>query len=129
MTRNIPDDAHRFLLAHIDSVEQLEILLLLCRTDGTAWTAAGVAQALHSQPSSVARRLDGLCKKGIVVAADGTYRYGPGDSDIRAAIARLAAAYRERPVAVITIIASKPMENVQAFSDAFRLRNKPPADD
>jgi hypothetical protein len=27
-------------------------------------------------------------------------------------------------VAVTTVIASKPMENVRAFSDAFRLRKK-----
>jgi hypothetical protein len=30
--------------------------------------------------------------------------------------------YRERRVAVITLIASKPIENVRAFSDAFRIR-------
>jgi hypothetical protein len=36
----------------------------------------------------------------------------------------LADTYRERRVAVITVIASKPMENVRAFSDAFRLRKK-----
>ena len=36
----------------------------------------------------------------------------------------LADTYRERRVAVVTAIASKPMENVRAFSDAFRLRRK-----
>jgi hypothetical protein len=32
--------------------------------------------------------------------------------------------YRERRVAVITLIASKPIENVRAFSEAFRIRRK-----
>ena len=37
---------------------------------------------------------------------------------------RVAEIYRERRVAVITLIASKPIENVRAFSDAFRFRRK-----
>jgi hypothetical protein len=41
-----------------------------------------------------------------------------------AAVGDLAATYAERRVAVITLIASRPMDNVRAFSDAFRLRKK-----
>ena len=37
-------------------------------------------------------------------------------------------AYRERRVAVITLIASKPIENVRAFSDAFRIRRNKEGD-
>jgi hypothetical protein len=39
-------------------------------------------------------------------------------------VARLAGTYRERRVAVITLIVSKPLESVRAFSDAFRIRKK-----
>jgi hypothetical protein len=39
-------------------------------------------------------------------------------------VARLADTYRERRVAVVSLIASKPIDNVRAFSDAFRLRKR-----
>jgi hypothetical protein len=39
-------------------------------------------------------------------------------------VGRVAERYRERRVAVISLIASKPMENVKAFSDAFLIRKK-----
>ena len=122
--KNIPDDIHRFLLANIESVEQLEVLLLLWRGADTDWTAEAVARALYSQPSSVARRLATLHHKGLLAQTDGRYRYAPKTDALGETVTRLADLYRERRVAVITVIASKPMENVRAFSDAFRLRKR-----
>jgi hypothetical protein len=43
-------------------------------------------------------------------------------ADLHSAVTHLDQIYRERRVAVITLIASKPIENVRAFSDAFRIR-------
>jgi hypothetical protein len=127
--RAIPDEIHRFLHANIDSVEQLEVLLLLRRErdsgerDGD-WTAESVARVLYSQPSSIAGRLASLQAKGLVANSGAGYRYAPKSDAVRDTVSRLAETYRERRVAVITVIASKPMENVRAFSDAFRLRQR-----
>jgi hypothetical protein len=132
--RAIPDDIHRFLHANIDSVEQLEVLLLLQRErdggerdggerDGD-WTAESAARVLYSQPSSIAGRLASLQAKGLVANSGAGYRYAPKSDAVRDTVSRLAETYRERRVAVITVIASKPMENVRAFSDAFRLRQR-----
>ena len=41
-----------------------------------------------------------------------------------ATVLRVAEMYRVRRVAVVTLIASKPIENVRAFSDAFRIRRR-----
>ncbi|HEU4681311.1 MAG TPA: hypothetical protein VFS51_06165 [Gemmatimonadales bacterium] len=126
MRSGIPDDVRRFLLQSIDSVEQLEILLLLHGSPATDWSPDAVAQHLYSNPASVARRLAALQAKEALSTNDlaSTYRYRPGTPDLDATITRLAEVYRQRRVAVITAIASKPMENVRAFSDAFRLRKK-----
>ncbi len=123
----LPDDVVRFLNRHIDSVEQLEVLLLLHRAAESAWTAEMVAAALYTQPASAARRLAALYGDGLieqVAGQDRAYRYVPYSSDAGEMISTLADTYRERRVAVVTAIASKPMENVRAFSDAFRLRRK-----
>jgi DNA-binding IclR family transcriptional regulator len=122
----LPDEVVRFLNRHIDSVEQLEVLLLLHRAAESAWTAEMVAAALYTQPASAARRLETLAADGLIERASqpGAYRYLPSGPGMGEMISTLADTYRERRVAVVTAIASKPMENVRAFSDAFRLRRK-----
>jgi len=123
----LPDALVRFLTEHIDSVEQLEVLLLLHRAADSVWTAEMVAAALYTQPASAARRLEALCADGLIERVPqppDAYRFLPGHSDTGEMISTLADTYRERRVAVVTAIASKPMENVRAFSDAFRLRRK-----
>ncbi len=126
-SKALPDDVVRFLNEHIDSVEQLEVLLLLHRAAASMWTADMVAAALCTQPASAARRLAALHEHELIERAQAeppTYRYVPVRSDAGEMISTLADTYRERRVAVVTAIASKPMENVRAFSDAFRLRRK-----
>lgn len=126
MSAGIPEDVHRFILHCIDSVEQLEILLLLHGSPGTDRSPEGVARELYSNPDSVARRLASLAAKDLLVAghSPSTYRYQPKSPELAATVTRLADTYRERRVAVITLLASNPMDNVRAFSDAFRLRKK-----
>ncbi len=123
----LPDTIVRFLNQHIDSVEQLEVLLLLHRAGESAWTAEMVAAALYTQPASAARRLAALRDHRLIELASPeppSYRYVLDSSEAGEMISTLADTYRERRVAVVTAIASKPMENVRAFSDAFRLRWK-----
>ncbi len=44
----IPPDVREFILTHIDSIAQLEALLLLANQPETRWTVSGVAGAtLH----------------------------------------------------------------------------------
>lgn len=121
----LPEDVHRFLHQNIDSVEQLEVLLLLWRAPQRGWTSDEVATAVYSHPSSVVRRLALLLGQGLLREQEpGCYQYAPRTAELHDTVTRLDHLYRERRVAVITLIASKPIENVRAFSDAFRLRRK-----
>jgi hypothetical protein len=125
VTSSIPDDVRRFLLQCIDSVEQLEVLLLLHRYPDEARSPATVAQELYSNTESIARRMAGLDANGLLVSTGpSSYRYQPRTPALDSTVRLLADTYRERRVAVITVIASKPMEKVRAFSDAFRIRKK-----
>jgi hypothetical protein len=125
VTSGIPEDVRRFLLQCIDSVEQLEVLLHLYRTPEQSWSSDAIALALYSNPASIARRLAGLSSHGLLtLTSAAAYRYQPKTAELGATVSQLAETYRQRRVAVISIIASKPMENVRAFSEAFRLRKK-----
>jgi hypothetical protein len=121
----LPDNVHHFLHQNIDSVEQLEVLLLLWRTPARGWTSEEVATAVYSHPTSVVRRLALLLGQGLLREREpGCYQYAPRTADLHETVSHLDHMYRERRVAVITLIASKPIENVRAFSEAFRIRRK-----
>ena len=122
----VPDDVRAFLAQYIDSVEQMEILLLLHGTPEREWSAAAAAGHLYGQPSSVGRRLAILRLQGLLAcresADDDMYRYAPATPALDLTVGRLADAYRDRRVSVVGLIASRPMDNVRAFADAFRFR-------
>lgn len=120
----VPGDVRAFLAQHVDSIEQLEILLLLHQHPDMEWTAEETAARLHGNRESAARRLARLCDDRLLTGrahSAPSYRYDPASVEMRDAVTRLAETYRERRVAVITLIASRPMDNVRAFSEAFRL--------
>ena len=121
----LPEDVHRFLYHNIDSVEQLEVLLLLRQGPERGWTAEEIARLLYSHPSSILHRLSSLAGRGLLREVEpACYQYAPRSTELHETVRRVAEIYRERRVAVITLIASKPIENVRAFSDAFRFRRK-----
>lgn len=120
---SLPDDVYRFLYHNIDSVEQLEVLLLLNQSPERGWTAEEIARALYSHPSSILHRLTSLAGRGLLRELEpACFQYAPRSTELHDTVSRVAETYRERRVAVITLIASKPIENVRAFSDAFRIR-------
>jgi hypothetical protein len=122
---NIPEEVDRFLARYVDTVEQLEVLLLLQRAPNDSWTAEAVAASLYSNPSSAARRLASLARHGLIALtseAPPAYRFGPPSDELVEVVRLVADTYRERRVAVVSAIASRPMDNVRAFSDAFRIR-------
>jgi hypothetical protein len=121
----LPEDVRTFLHQNVESVEQLEVLLLLWRAPERGWSPEEVATAVYSHPSSVVRRLALLLGQGLLREREpGCYQYAPRTADLHDTVTRLAHTYRERRVAVVTLIASKPIENVRAFSDAFRIRRQ-----
>lgn len=120
-------EVQRFIAQHIDSAEQLEILLLLQREPEKEWTALDVSQAIYTVPASATMRLEGLVAGGFVASTGGSdprYRFSPRSDALREQIAVLAAAYRADRVAVIKLIFARPPDPLQSFADAFRLRGK-----
>lgn len=115
----------RLIADHIDSVEQLEILLLLYQHSERSWTAESVARELRVSPMSSGDRLKDMARAAILSKVQGSeteYRYAPESPQMAEAVAGLAAAYSERRVTVINLIFSKPVDKIRTFADAFRLR-------
>lgn len=121
----ISADVRRFISAYIDSVELLEVLLLLRASAEREWSADSVSGELRSNPASVAKRLTDLCERGLVSmreSAPPLYAYHPGTAELDSAVKGLAQAYAERRTRVIDLIFSKPIDTLRHFSDAFKFR-------
>ena len=119
----------QFIDQNIESLAQLETLLLMRRDPQASWDAAGIAKALYISPEQAERLLADLARRGMIAATPAlavNYAFKPSNADVDAAIAEAAVAYEERRVAVISLIYSKPLNKVQTFADGFRLRKDPP---
>jgi hypothetical protein len=69
----------------------------------------------------VSENLAALQRAGLTVQDEGCHRYAPANPVLDALCARLEAAYRERPVAVINMIA-RPSDPLQSLANAFKFR-------
>jgi hypothetical protein len=109
---------------HFDSIESVEIVLLLRRSPQTFWAAEAVAEHLHVRPELVRAKLEALRKGGILAMGEqtGAFRYAPADERIGATVDELAAVYTDRRMEVINTIYSANLERLRAFSDAFRVK-------
>lgn len=122
----IPADVERFLVAHIHSVEHLEILLLLIRARPSAEGAGALAEQLGIEVADVTRVLADFTAKGVL-RAEGSpeeqrYRFDPASHVLLGAGLGLENASRQQRDAVLRLIINQPNSTVRAFSDAFRLR-------
>jgi len=122
---NLPAPIVDFISLHIQSVEQLEVLVLLHRDPQSLWTAKRAYDVVLSALPSVQRWLDDLTRRGLIQkSADGVERYQASpDETVRSQVAQLAECYRNTPVRVIEAIYRRESSAVQSFADAFKLKN------
>jgi hypothetical protein len=121
----IPDDVEQLITSHIDSVEKLEVLLLLHGESDREWSAELVSREIRRNHSSVSRCLRQLAAgKLLRRQGDDRYLFAPGDAGTASRVALLAQTYATRRVAVVDLIVSNPMDSVTTFADAFRFRRK-----
>jgi hypothetical protein len=121
----IPDDVAQFILDKIDSVAQMEALLLLRSDPREEWSLEALAKRLYIAESETTQVLSRLCSEGLVVTIMSEplrYRYEPSSTEIRQMADRLADVYSKHLVPVTNLIHTKPKTRVQEFADAFRLR-------
>lgn len=125
MLDEFPADLRDFIARHIESVAQMEALFLLRQDAARRWSCDELSKGLYITREMCDAMLADLERRGFLVRENEsavTYRYHPADPATNDLIARLANIYQERRVAVITQIYSRPVDKVQTFADAFRLR-------
>lgn len=121
----IPDDVKQFILENIDSIAQLEALLLLRSSPSEEWSAQVVAKRLYVSEQETSLLLSRLNASGLIAINSGKpslYRYHPASDDLALIVDRLAETYSKHLVPVTNLVHSKPRTRIQEFADAFKLR-------
>lgn len=121
----IPDDVAQFIQEKIDSIAQLEALLLLRGDPNATWSSSTLAQRLYTSEKETVDALERLCAGGLTVAVGSNpalYRYEPISPELRDLVDRTADVYSKHLVPVTNLIHSKPKTRVQEFADAFKIR-------
>jgi hypothetical protein len=128
MHEDFPPGLKQFIENQIESVPQLEALLLLRSDPQRNWSDADVAKALYIPQDVAAALLAEFVRRGFatIVPPEARYAYRNRDKEADALISTLASVYQERRVAIISLIYSKPLNKVQTFADAFRFGKENP---
>jgi hypothetical protein len=115
-----------FIRLHFQSVWALEIMLLLRREPCRWWPVDDIVADLRASRMLVLANLERFERGGLVIPDhQQKYRFSPATPAAVELCDALAAAYRERPVATINLIAA-PEERLQQLADAFRLGTPAP---
>ena len=121
----IPDEVRAFLLQHIDSIAQLEALLLLRADPTCVWRAETLAKRLYITTQEATVVLERLAVDNFLTTPQdlpGSYQYHPASSELADMVDRIAILYAKYLIPVTNLIHAKPRSRVQEFADAFKLR-------
>jgi hypothetical protein len=117
-------DLAAFVREHVRSVWAVELLLVLKRDANRAWPPDALTAELRASQSLVVDNLQRFERSGLAIRDEELgWRYAPASPLIAQLADRLEQAYRERPVAVINLIAAPP-DPIQGLADAFRFRGE-----
>lgn len=119
----IPEDLRDFILRHIDSIAQLEALLLLRRNPEEIWTAEASAKRLYISEADAKNVLDRLCADGLLSCSENLYRFAGQSDEQRQMVDRLADTYSRHLIQVTNLIHTKP-RRLREFADAFKIRKE-----
>lgn len=122
-----------FLRRHIESYEQLEVLLLLCAQPDRLWSSESVASDLRVTRSAADESLRFLCRENLVRVELRTnrlcFRYGPRSPQLAGLATQFVRAYEEHRIEVMRLMTANAVERVRIkalrkFSDSFILKPK-----
>jgi len=119
----LPEEIASEVDKYVDSLECLEVLLLMYREAARVWSIDQVAGELRIKSDTAARHLERMASLGLLEAENptGDFRFHPAD-EARASGARIIVdAYATRRIALINHIASRALSRIRSLADAFRM--------
>lgn len=122
----LPPELRAFLHSCIDSIQQVELLLLM-RGSERARTARDIAAELGIPVPAARHDVESLTARGLLevkVGEEIAYRYKPKTEDLAKYSDQLAQYYITARHAVLGFVAAESRRSIKRFSDAFRLGDR-----
>lgn len=117
------EDVYRFIQNQIDSVPQMEALLLLWDSRPKQWPDTEIARRLYIGVDFAKNILQDLVRRRVLVTAVHSprqYWYETRSEDLDRLVEAVAATYRRDLVRVSTFIHTKTSSAVRDFAQAFK---------
>ena len=127
MSDHIPEEVKRFLINHIDSVAELEILVFLRERRDRSWSCRPVADYIFTSEEITADLLVKLTDKGLLTAdgmSPASFRYGPQNQNLARLLDQLAEAYTKYLVPITNLVHKKSRRNIESVAEAFKLKKE-----
>ena len=120
----IPAAVLEFVAKRIDTVTQLETLLIMSAEESRFWSVDEIAARVYVARPSAAAVLHALQEQRLIAVDDaGTlFRFRPASEEERQTILQTAIAYRVHLIPIATLIHKKASGPVQEFARAFSLK-------
>lgn len=125
-----PEKVKKFIFEFVDSVELLDVLLLMSSDPSKSWNANKLSRELRTNVNSIESRLSFLKKIALIDASDSAndeFQFKPKDQALEQTVAELAAVYAAKKHRVLQLIFS-PMKQARDIADGFRVSTKKPND-
>ncbi len=118
------EEIYRFILNQIDSVPQMEALLLVWESRPKKWAESEIAERLYIGIDAVRNIMQELVRRRLLAAdtqqSAKQYFYESKPEDLDSLIEAVAATYRRDLVRVSTFIHTKASSAVRDFAKAFK---------
>lgn len=119
---SLAEDVIRYIKDHIDSVPELETMILLYASFPKAWTAAEVAVRTYVDVPLAILVLRSLVGKNLLRSSGAAGFVFREDGADAALFERVASAYSANIVAITQLIHSKSSPALREFARAFRFK-------
>jgi hypothetical protein len=123
---DLPREVLDFVADKIDTVPQLEALLLLWENPTRGWACEELAARLYVGRDACATLLEALRRRELVEVAEGEtplrYRYRGAWDERGVVMQQVASAYRTQLVTIATLIHTKAPSSLREFARAFDLK-------
>jgi hypothetical protein len=115
------------LIAALDSIDQLQILLMVLRSPSQVFHSEEIAQALRLTPEASQVAMDALQARRLIVRVQSSpgqqgYQYAPATITLHVAAEELAVLWETHSMVIIKLLYQRSDRALRAFANAFRLR-------
>lgn len=121
---DIPAAVLQFIARRIDTVPELETLLIMSAETGRAWSVQDIAARTYVPPASAAAVLQALHRRRLVSSDEhgNLFTFAPVSDEEKQIVFQTATAYRTHLIPIATFIHKKAAPSVQEFARAFNLK-------